>query len=128
MLWRAGEGAGLAALDDLAEIHDHNRVAHMRDRGEVVGDEQIGEPELGLQVAQQVEDLRPDRDVESGDRLVEHDELGRQRQSARDGDALALPAGEFVREKVCGPLRQADQVEQLQDAPANFARRQATRW
>src|ERR1700758_302472 len=98
MLWRAGERTGLAALDDLAEIHDQNRVAHMRDRGEVVGDKEIREPELGLPVAQQVQDLRSDRDVESGDRLVEHDELWRQCQGACNGDALPLPAGKFVRE------------------------------
>src|SRR5437868_11446001 len=77
MLRRAGESARLAALDDPAEIHDDYHVAHMRDGGEVVGNEQVGEPELGLQITQQIEDLRPDRDVQSGDRLVEDDELRR---------------------------------------------------
>jgi len=54
VLRRARQGAGIAALDDQAEIHDHDRVAHMRDRGEIVGDEEVGETEFGLQVAQQV--------------------------------------------------------------------------
>jgi hypothetical protein len=44
-----------------------------------VRDEQIGKPQLRLEIAQQVQDLGADRHVEGGDRLVEHDELGRQR-------------------------------------------------
>ena len=48
-------------------------------------------------VGEQVEDLRLDRDVERGDRLVEdqHARLGRER--ARDRDALALAAGQRAR-------------------------------
>ena len=65
--------------------------------GEVVGDEQVGEAELALQVLQQVEDLRLDRHVERRDRLVADDELRLERERAGDADALALPAGEFVR-------------------------------
>ena len=114
----ARERSRLAALDDLAEVHHGDLVAHMRDRGEVVGDEEVGDAELGLQVAQQVEDLRADRDVERRDRLVEHDELRRQRQRPGDGDALALAARELVREQVGGPVRQPDQIEQLADRGA----------
>src|SRR6267154_5793614 len=99
MLRRAGEGARLALLDDLAEIHDRDRVAHMRDRGEVMRDEQVGQPEFFLQIAEQVQDLRPDRYVERRYRLVEHDEARRQCQGARDRDALTLAAREFVREQ-----------------------------
>jgi serine kinase of HPr protein (carbohydrate metabolism regulator) len=65
--------------------------------GEVVGDEQIGKAEAALQVLQQVDDLRLDRDVEGGDRLVAHDQVGIDRQRAGDADALALAAGELVR-------------------------------
>jgi hypothetical protein len=39
MLRRTGESARVPGLDYLAQIHDRDRVAHMRDRGEVVGDE-----------------------------------------------------------------------------------------
>ena len=41
-----------------------------RTTAEVVGDEQVGEPEVVLQVVEQVDDLRLDRDVQRGDRLV----------------------------------------------------------
>ena len=74
-----GERARLAALDDLAQVHDHDRVAHVGDGGEVVGDEEVGQAEPRLQVAQQVEDLGADRDVERRDRLVQHDQPRRQR-------------------------------------------------
>src|SRR5579862_2834478 len=36
MLRRPGERSRIAHLDDLAKIHHHNRVAHVRDSGEVV--------------------------------------------------------------------------------------------
>ena len=57
-------------LDDAAEIHHRDAMADMLDHGEIVRDEQIGEAVLALQVDQQVDDLRLDRDVERGDRLV----------------------------------------------------------
>ena len=84
-------------LDDLAEIHHRDAVADVLHHGEIVGDEQVGQAELALQVLQQVDDLRLDRDVERGDRLVADDQLGLDRERAGDADALALAAGELVR-------------------------------
>jgi hypothetical protein len=63
---------------------------------EIVRDEEIGEAELALQILQQVDDLRLDRDVERRDRLVADNELRIERERPRDADALALSAGEFV--------------------------------
>ena len=54
-------------------------------------------PSSRLQVHQQVEDLRLDRPVERGDRLVEHEQLGFDHERAGDADALTLTAGELVR-------------------------------
>ena len=45
---------------------------------------------------QQVHDLGLDRDVERGDRLVGHEQLGLEGERAGDPDALALTAGELV--------------------------------
>ena len=45
-----------------------------------------------LQLAQQVQDLGLDRDVEGRGGLVQHQQARLQRQSAGDGDALALAA------------------------------------
>src|SRR5258706_8588241 len=63
----------------------------------VMRDEDVGEPKPVLKVAQQVQDLRTDRHVQRRDRLVADDELRLDRERARNGDALALAAGEFVR-------------------------------
>jgi hypothetical protein len=49
-----------------------------------VRDHEVGDAEARLQVAQQVDDLRLDRDVERRDRFVEDDELGLERERARD--------------------------------------------
>ena len=81
VLRRLGDRRRVARLHDLPEVHDGDRVAHVGDRGQVVRDEEVGEPELGLQVAEQVQDLRADGHVERRHRLVEHDELGRQRRA-----------------------------------------------
>ena len=63
-----------AVLDWPAEIHDHHPVGDMADDRKAVADEQIGEAELGLQVDEQVEDLRLNRQVERRDRLVEDED------------------------------------------------------
>jgi hypothetical protein len=56
-----------------------------------------------LQIVQKVDHLRLDRDVECGDRLVADDQARVERERAGDADALALAAGEFVREAVERP-------------------------
>jgi len=72
-------------------------MADVLDHREVVGDEQVGEPVLLLQVEQKVDHLGLDRDVERRDRLVAHDQARVERQREGDADPLALPAGELVR-------------------------------
>ncbi len=64
---------------------------------EVVGDEHVGHVELVTQARQQVHDPGLHRDVERRQRLVEHDDVGFDREGAGDADPLALPAGQLVR-------------------------------
>ena len=106
---------GLGHLDDLAQVHHRDAVAHVAHDGEVVGDEDDRQPELALQLGEQVDDLRLDRDVERRDGLVGDDQLGLQRDGARDADALALAAGELVREAVVVLGVEPDAVHQLLD-------------
>ena len=68
---------------------------------------------LVLEVAEQVDDLRLDRDVERRHGLVEQDQLRVDRERASDPDPLALTAGELVREPVQMLAVQADAIEQL---------------
>ena len=84
-------------LHDLPKIHDGDAVADVLDRGQVVGDEHVGQVELVLQIAQQVQHLRLNRDIQRRDRLVGDDEPRIERERARDADALALTAAELVR-------------------------------
>ena len=80
-------------------------------------------PSSLLEVAQQVQDLRLDRDVERRDGLVGDDQLRLQRERARDADALALAAGELVRVAVVVLGVEADLLHQLlHRAPAPLAR------
>ncbi|EAQ14544.1 hypothetical protein RB2654_17781 [Rhodobacterales bacterium HTCC2654] len=85
-----------ARLDDLARLHHHHPVGDRAHDGQVMGDEDIGQPMLGLKPRDEVEDLGADRHVERRDRLVQHDQFGARDERARDGDALTLAAGEFV--------------------------------
>ena len=78
-------------LDDAAEVHDRDPVADVLHDGKIVGDEQIREFEFLLQVYQEVDDLRLDRDVESRNGFIADDETGIESERPRDGDALAWP-------------------------------------
>ena len=60
-------------LDDPPGVHHGDAVGHLGDDAEVVRDEQQRQVELLLQLAQQVENLRLDRDVERRRRLVGDD-------------------------------------------------------
>ena len=68
-----------------------------------------------LHVLQQVDDLRLDRHVERGDRLVGDQQLGLQGERPGDPDALALAAGELVGVAVVVLGVEADDLEQLPD-------------
>ena len=57
-------------FDDAAGVHDGDAIGHLRDDSEVMGDEQESKAHPTLQVAEQVEDLCLDRDVERRRRLV----------------------------------------------------------
>jgi hypothetical protein len=80
---------------------------------QVVRDEQVGEIELRLEIFQQVQDLRLDRDVERGHGLVAHDQLRAERERPRDPDPLTLATGELVREAVVMLGVQPHQLHQL---------------
>ena len=113
---RCRAASSSAISTDLAEVHDHHPVGDVPDDVEVVRDEDVGEPELRLQVLEQVQDLRLDRHVERGHRLVADDQLRVDGERARDADPLPLAAGELVREAVVVLGVEPDDLEQLLDA------------
>ena len=83
----------------------------MLDHRQVVGDEEIGEVKLVLQLLEQVDDLCLDRHVQRRDGLVAHDERRIHRQCARDADPLSLAARELVRVPSREVTRQPDKPE-----------------
>src|SRR5699024_3451983 len=85
-----------AVLDDPAVMHDGDGVGDEADGADVVGDEHQAQPQLALEVGEQVQHLGPDGDVQSAGGLVGDDDLGLQGEGAGDRDALALAAGELA--------------------------------
>ena len=62
----------------------------------IVGNEQIRQVVLLLQIHQKIDDLRLNRHVERRDRLVAYDETGVKRQRAGDAYPLALSARKLM--------------------------------
>ena len=80
-----------------------------------MGDEDVRQAELVLEVLEQVDDTGLDRHVERRDRLVEHDQRRVQRQRPGDADALALATRELVREAAGVVGGEPDELEQVGD-------------
>ncbi len=103
-------------LGDLPEVHHGDPVGDVAHDAQVVRDEDVGQPELRLEVLEQVEDLRLHRDVERRDGLVGDDQLRVDGERAGDADPLALAARELVREPVVVLGVEPDHLEQVLDA------------
>jgi len=73
-----------------AQVHDPDPVADVLHDGQVVGDEQVGQPQLLLEVVEEIQDLALDRDIERRDRFVEDHEFRVEGEGTGDADALAL--------------------------------------
>ena len=84
--------AGLALFDEAARVHHPELGADLAHDGEVVTDEDDGQPEPAAEVVDEGQDLRLHGHVERGRRLVaeQHGGIGGNRD--RDRDALPQPA------------------------------------
>src|SRR4051812_20140844 len=116
MFGRYEELRGRLQLDDDAALHHRDAVTDLRRHAEIVGDEQHREAEAGLEVFEQPQDLRLYGDVERGDGLVRDDDLGLERERARNTNALALAAGEFMRIAFERAGIEADHLEKIASA------------
>src|SRR6056297_4005798 len=100
-------------LHHTTQIHHRDAVGDVLDHTQVVGDKQIGNTELFLQVLQQVHDLCLNGHVQGGNRLVTDHKARVQRQGTGDIDALALATGELVGKALGMHRLQAYQLQQL---------------
>ena len=94
----------------------------MLDHRQVVRNEQVGEPELALQIDQQVDDLRTNRHVERRHRFVADDQTGFERERPGNPDTLPLPPGKLVRMTTQRIGPQPDLGDQPLDALAALRR------
>ena len=118
---------GFTILDDFPLIHHSDVIRNVADHREVVGDEDHGEAEFSAQLAQQVEDLGLDGDVEGGDRFVGDDQFRLRGEGAGDGDPLALAAGKLVGVFAQVARVEADGLHELGDALVS-ASPESLRW
>src|ERR1019366_3517284 len=91
-------------LDLAAGVHHDHAIAAFGDDAEVMRDHHDGHAEAALQVPQQLEDLRLDRYVKGGRRLVGNQHLGVAGERQRDHHALGHAARELVRIFFDAPL------------------------
>src|SRR5215217_3666192 len=96
-----------------AEVHNPHAVGDVLDHREVVGDEQIGQVPLSLELLHQVDDLRLDRDVQSRDGLVGHDKVGVYSEGPGHPKPLPLSARELVRVAVGVFFAEAHRLQEL---------------
>src|SRR5438105_4808225 len=113
MLWLFGDLRGRSRFHDVSVIHHSNAGREIAYDRHGMRDEEIGQLEFALQLGEQVDDLRSHTNVERGDRLVGHDELGPKGQGPGNADALALASAELVREAASGGPIHADGSQKL---------------
>ena len=104
----AVESVSVGDLYDLAEVHHGDPVRDVFDHGEVVGYEDVGEVELLLQVLEQVDDLRLDRDVKAETGSSQMIRRGLRAMALATPILLPLASGELVRVTVVVLGFQAD--------------------
>ncbi len=91
-------------FDQAARVHHSDAVRHLRDHGKIVGDEQHRQRKFLAQLAEQVEHLRLDGDIERGRRLVGNQQRRPVHHGHGNHHPLPLPAGELVRIIARAPL------------------------
>ncbi len=99
----AVERIRIRVFHDAAQVHDGDIIGDVFDHRQVVGDEEICQLHFILQVQEQVENLRLDRNVQGRHRLVADDQTRFKGHGAGNTDPLALTAAELVGESQQGP-------------------------
>jgi hypothetical protein len=113
VLWIGEDPFGCSTFYDFSGLHDGHLIAEIADDVQVVGDEQICEPFLLLQVLEQVQNLGLDGNIKGAGGFVQDQETGRGGQRASDADALALSSGELMREPMGVLSSQPALVQQI---------------
>ena len=92
----AEDGRRLAVFDDASVIEHDDPAGDPPHHARFMSDENDGEAELAVDVAQQCENGGGRLGIERGGRFVGQEERGVGRERARDADALLLPTRELA--------------------------------
>lgn len=84
-------------LHDAALAHDRHAIGHIIHHRKIMRDEEVGKPEILLQIFQQIENLRLHGNIESGDGFVADQQFRAKREGSCNADTLSLPARKTVR-------------------------------
>jgi hypothetical protein len=106
-------------LLDPALVEDRDAVGERERFLVIVGDEDRGQAELVVDLAQRAAQLAPDLGVERSERLVEQQDARVAGERPGERDALALAARQLARVALA-EAGQLDQLEQLLDAAVDL--------
>jgi hypothetical protein len=108
---------GRTTLDNLSGIHHGHPVTHLGDDAQVMGDEDEGHVGLALQVFEEAEILRLNRDIKRGCRLVGQQQARLAGDGNSPGHALAHATAHLMGEGRYALLwsANADLMQQLDD-------------
>ena len=120
MLRIAEEFTGSLPLHRTTLLQDHDMVGYLLHYGQVVGDEQEGQPAAGLQFLQEFQQLRLYGYIEGADRFIADEEFGFNCQRPGQQEPLALAAAQLNRVAVDRRKGQVDSLQQIPDAAQEF--------
>ena len=83
-------------LYHFTKVHDGDSVGNVTHHQQIMGNEQIGQTHLILQLVKHIDDLCLNGHVQCGHRLIADHKLGLHRQRPGNADTLPLTAGELM--------------------------------
>ena len=100
-------------LHQRTQVHDANAIGNHLNNSKVVGDEEVRQVVLLLNITKKIQNLSLNGHVKCRNGLVGHDELGANRKRTGDADTLTLTTRELVRIALAMSGRKANDLEQL---------------
>ncbi|GBR58331.1 hypothetical protein AA100600_0737 [Gluconobacter thailandicus F149-1 = NBRC 100600] len=104
---------------DAAQIHDSNPVRHLSDNGQIMGNKDARHAQRRTQIPEQIYDLRLNRNIKRGDRLVRNQKIRPQYERTGDIQTLTLATRKFVWVSVGHRAGQSHLIQQVINAGAN---------
>src|SRR5690625_1062326 len=102
MVWIRRHLINVSLLDNLSAIENCDSMADVANHTEIMRDENIGNTCSPLDFDQQFEHTLLGRQIESRHRLVAHNQFRFKSQRPCNGNSLALPTRELLRQSLCG--------------------------